>query len=178
MDSRKEKLSFKHKISSIWGWIDLEDYESAKQEVALLNEVEMNQPESVDILYELSRISKDFGDCVQHGSQLTQLRPQDPGAWVRFCNALFWNNQIEDAQILAQEKMDEFPDEWDLVYNLSCYLTKLRKFDEALDALKKASSLTSNKEYFKGQAVLDPDLEELWDYLGVAPEEFFNSGSF
>lgn len=175
MDSREKKLSLKHKISSIWGWLELGDLQTAQEEAHQLNHEELEEPESVDIFYEIARKSKCWNDCLKFGLKLTELCPDDPGTWVRYCNALFWSNQNEKARNLAIKKINEFPEEWDLVYNLACYLTKLQDFDEAVDALKKAEKMAGNKRYFQRQAILDQDLKPLWDHLGINPVKFFRS---
>lgn len=175
MDSREKKLLLKHKISSIWGWLELGDLGSAEEEAASLQFDELSQPESIDIFYEISRKKKSWTDCVHYGEELTRVSPTDPGTWVRLCNALFWNGQAEMARDLATQKIKEFPEEWDLVYNLACYQTKLESFDSAIEALQKAAQISPNREYFERQAVLDQDLEPLWEHLGITGDQFFKT---
>ncbi len=175
MDSREKKLLLKHKISSIWGWLELGDLSSAEEEASDLQFDELSQPESIDIFYEISRKKESWKDCVHYGEELTRVSPADPGTWVRLCNALFWSGQAGMARDLATQKIKEFPEEWDLVYNLACYLTKLKSFDAAIDALQKAARISPNKEYFEAQAVLDSDLKPLWDHLGMSGTQFFKS---
>lgn len=175
MNSLQKKL-LKHKISAISGWIDLKDIPSAQWEAAQLSSEEKKQQESIEMLYELSRLVQDWDQCLHYGSLLTEITPHDAGTWVRYCNALFWNEQVEEACDLAQEKMNEFPKVWDLVYNLACYHTRHQDYESALQALRKAAQIANDLDYFEHQAKIDPDLEPLWKHLGKKADEFFSSG--
>ncbi len=175
MDARQKKL-LRHKISSICGWLELGDIDSAQEEASRLTTEEKVYPDSIEILYELSRHAGNWPDCLHYGSLLVELSPNDPGSWVRYCNALFWSEQVEEARDVAIEKISEFPTVWDLVYNLACYFTRLNHFDRALQALRKAARLSKDPEYFQHQARIDPDLEPLWRHLGKKADEFFASG--
>lgn len=175
MDACQKKL-LRHKLSSICGWLELGNATAAREEAASLTPEELRQSDTIEMLYELSRHEKDWSGCLYFGKALSEVAPDDAGSWVRYCNALFWCEEVERARDLAIEKISEFPKVWDLVYNLACYLTRLHHFDRALQALRKAAQLSNDLNYFQHQAQIDPDLEPLWRHLGKKAEDFFASG--
>lgn len=58
---------------------------------------------------------------------------------------------------------ERFPKVWKIAYNLACYCSQLRRFEEAEEWLKKAMAI--DEHTFKRAAIDDPNLKPLWDSI-------------
>ncbi len=61
----------------------------------------------------------------------------------------------------------KFPRDYLFPFNLACYCSQLRQFDEARRWLDKALGI--DKKMVQALALTDPDLKPLWENLGGMP---------
>jgi hypothetical protein len=60
--------------------------------------------------------------------------------------------------------IDKFPDQQFMRFNLACYSCQLGNLKEAMEWLKKAIEMPSEKD-IRQLALKDPDLQPLWDQI-------------
>jgi Flp pilus assembly protein TadD len=102
-------------------------------------------------------------------STLTQLEPEDPGAWVSLAYATRrkTGGGIPQARAILIQAQRTFPKEPIIAYNLACYDCQLGDLIGAKAWLDKACHL-GDVHKIKRMARRDPDLETLWPELREA----------
>ena len=97
---------------------------------------------------------------------LTQLEPEEPGAWISLAYATRrkTGGGIAQARAILIQAWQTFPEEKIIAYNLACYDCQLGDLNAARLWLEKACVL-GNARKIKHMARQDPDLEPLWPDL-------------
>ena len=97
----------------------------------------------------------------------TQLKPEQPGAWISLAYATRrkTGGEISQAWAILIQAQRTFPKETIIAYNLACYDCQLGDLDAAKAWLDKACTL-GDVHRIKLMALQDQDLEPLWPDIG------------
>lgn len=93
---------------------------------------------------------------------VAQKAPEIPQGWIMWANALRYQERLEEAKKVAFKALEKHPKVGELWFNLGCYFSLLGDQKEAQKHISKATEL--NKK-LQQQALDDPDLSKLWEWI-------------
>lgn len=94
-----------------------------------------------------------------------QAAPHRPESWICQANALRYCKGLKAARTLLLSMVERFPEEPVLSYNLACYTCQLGRLGESGKWLLRAFEIENSAE-LKVMALMDHDLEPLWNKIG------------
>ena len=150
------------------GWLELGDAVSARDELEEITPGEKAHPAVLQIRYAIYAKRGEWDMALEVAEELADALPDMAGTWINLAYATRrkTGGGIPEAKkiLLAAEPL--FPDELVIPFNLACYCSQLREFEEAEQWLKKAAAI--NKKSVQEMAADDPDLKPLWQSRGSA----------
>lgn len=160
------ELPLSHHLSACAGWLELGSAAYAAQELNQLPAELQKHPAVLEARCEVEFHREGWNEALGYARTLVEIEPEHPGGWVYRAYALRrcpegGVQQAWDALLPAGTR---FPKEPTVAYNLACYACQLRQLEEARLWLKRAWML-DDKQYFKRQALLETDLEPLWEEI-------------
>ena len=72
---------------------------------------------------------------------LTEMLPDDPTTWLVHANIFYCAGDYQAAYDIAKSKVETFPQDWKLPYDLACYCSRLGKLEESKSDLHRAMEL-------------------------------------
>jgi tetratricopeptide (TPR) repeat protein len=156
-------------LNAAEGWLGLGDVVSAHNELDEISPELRSNPAVLLVRYEIYARAKNWDSAAEVSDTLTKLFPDIPAVWI--CSAYATRRKagggIPQAREILLAAGPKFPREYLFPFNLACYCSQLRQFEEAEKWLKKAMAI--DDKTVRRLANDDPDLQPLWDSLGGTP---------
>ena len=153
---------WKHIINAAQGWLELEDFESAANELEGLPPALKEEPPVIELRSEISARQGLWGECESYAKQLVESVPDHPGFWVKYLNSIFHQERFEEAYNESKKAVQSFPKDEAIPYNMACYATALGKLEEADQWMGVCLKLSGRSRALKQKAQQDPDLDAYW----------------
>jgi tetratricopeptide (TPR) repeat protein len=152
-------------LNAAEGWLELGNHIEANEE---LDEIAPEMRAHPVVLYLRSLIyfkAKKWDMVAEVSETLTKLLPENPDTWINFAYAVRrkTGGSISQAKEILLEAEPKFPREHLFPFNLACYCSKQRDFQEAEKWLKKAIAIDTKT--VQKLAVTDDDLKPFFDSM-------------
>lgn len=148
------------------GWLELGDAVSALDELDEITSAEQAHPAILQMRYTIHAKRAEWDMAAEAAEDLASALPDDAGTWVNLAYATRrkTGGGIAEAKkvLLAAEPI--FPNDCVIPYNLACYCSQLREFEQAEQWLRKAAAI--DEKTVRKMAADDADLKPLWDNRG------------
>jgi Flp pilus assembly protein TadD len=152
-----------HYLSAAVGWLGLDNAAEAVAELEKIAPQFQSHPDVLIVQFEIQSKAGKWDAAAEIAGTLTQLEPEQPGAWISLAYATRrkTGGGIPQARAILIQAHKAFPREPIIVYNLACYDCQLSDLIAAKTWLDKACHLGDVRK-IKHMALQDPDLEPLW----------------
>lgn len=148
------------------GWLELGDATSAAEELDDIAPGEQAHPAILDARYAIYAKRQLWDLASQVAEQLRSLLPDNAGPWINLAYATRRKagGGIPAAKTILLAAEPIFSDECIIPFNLACYCSQLREFNQAEQWLKKAAAI--DEKAVRILAADDADLKPLWESMG------------
>lgn len=146
------------------GWLELGLPLEANEELEKITPQLRAHPDVLEVRWHIYANEQKWEACVDIANAIIKLAPEKSGGWIHRSFAMHELKRTQEAFDQLLLVADKFPKVWTIPYNLACYSSVLRQFDEAQNWLKRAIAV--DEKTVKRAAVEDEDLKPLWDSLG------------
>lgn len=150
------------RLSYASGYIDLGMTKEATEELDAIDPKDNLKSEVLSVRSKLYLHSQNWEVLVEVAKQLATQSPEIPHAWVNWAYGLRELGLNKQAKSVALKGLRIHPKEGTLWFNLACYCSLLGEQQEASGHLDSAIKLDKS---FEKEAVDDPDLANLWNWL-------------
>jgi Flp pilus assembly protein TadD len=156
-----------HHLSAAIGWLGLGNVAEAGAELEKIAPPFQSHPDVLAVQFDIHAAAGKWDAAAEIAGTLTQLEPEEPGAWVSLAYATRrkTGGGIPQARAILIQAHRTFPKEQIIAYNLACYDCQLGDLDAAKAWLDKACTLGDARR-IKLMALQDPDLKPLWPNIG------------
>jgi len=144
------------------GYLDLGMTKEASHELAAISTEDHARADVRSLHIRLYLESKSWRKMAAVSKSLTEESPENAFGWTNWAYALRELNRNKQAREVAKEALLQHPNVAVLWFNLACYCSLLGEVQEASNHLDKAISLEKS---FEAEAVDDPDLDNLWNWI-------------
>ncbi len=158
-------LPDKRHLQAAEGWLGLGDHLSANQELDNITPELRAHPDVLKVRYEVFSAGKKWDAAVEIARIIAKLLPDNPWGQVHLAFALHELKRTQEAYDTVRPVVDQFPQDWQMRYNLACYSCQLGNLKEAMEWLSKAMQLAGKKD-IRQLALDDNDLQPLWLKIG------------
>jgi tetratricopeptide (TPR) repeat protein len=148
-------------LNAAQGWLGLGDYQSALDELKLIDPVMRSHPDVLAVRCDIFTADMKWPAVVAVACALVKLVPDRPSGWVWRSFALHGLKQTQQALDLLLPAVKKFPDIPTIPYNLACYCAQLGKLEEARRWLHQSYEI-GDATILKVAARQDPDLAPLF----------------
>ncbi len=150
-----------HLVKAAYGWLELGNVPEALAELQRLPADCRALPGVRVARLDCLMAAKDWDAAVVLASDLCGEHPGEPGLWLHWAYAKrrCTEGNIESAHYILSQRLDDFPDEWLIPYNLACYLCQMDRLEEAQAMLDRARAQGGEK--VDAMAKEDEDLAPL-----------------
>jgi tetratricopeptide (TPR) repeat protein len=152
-----------HHLRSAQGWLELGNHFEANEELEQIAPENRAHPAVLELRWQIYAREKKWSACVDIAEALVKLVPNESNSWIHRSFSLHEFKKTQEAFDKLLPAVNQFPDLWDIAYNLSCYAAQLGRLEECEKWFKKAMTLNENE--VKRLAVDDPDLKPFWDSM-------------
>jgi hypothetical protein len=155
-----------HYLSAAVGWLGLGAPLEAEAELDRINPAHQQHPDVLEVRWLICAELDRWSEGLQVARRLIHAAPERVNGWLHQSYALrrVPDGTVQKAWDALLPVFEKFPKEPIVPYNLACYACQLGQVDAAKVWLGRAFAL-ADKEPIKQQALADPDLEPLWDYI-------------
>jgi len=146
-------------LSYALGYIELNLFPEAREELALIKPEDRETPEVLSIHIELAMARSTWTRVITLATQVTAVIPTLERPWIAWAYALREKQRVADARDVLLRGERAITEPSPLVdYNLACYYCLLGDLPEARRRLKRACA---REPEWKTEAAADPDLSAL-----------------
>ena len=155
-----------HHLNAAEGWLGLGDVVSASDELEAITPELRGHPAVLAVRYDVYAKGAKWDMAAEVADALVRMMPEQSASWIclAYSTRRRTGGSIPEAKEVLLRAAEKFPNEFLIRFNLACYCSQLRQFDEAQAWLKKAMAL--DEKSVQKLAIDDPDLHPLWDSLG------------
>jgi tetratricopeptide (TPR) repeat protein len=161
-------LSFEdvRRLRAAEGWLELGDANSADDELKEISSGEQTHPAVLQVRYAIYAKHGQWDIATDVAGDLANELPDDAQSWINLAYATRrkTGGGIHEAKKILQAAEPLFSGDCVIPFNLACYCSQLREFEQAEQWLKKAAAIDG--KLVRKLAVDDPDLKPLWDSRG------------
>jgi tetratricopeptide (TPR) repeat protein len=152
-----------HYLSAAIGWMELGNYDEAKQELARIRPQFASHASVLEAAWAIHAAEKSWSQALDIARQLIDQEPGRASSWLHQAYALRRapGGGVEAARNALLPAVDRFPEEATIPYNLACYACQLGHLDESREWLRRALAV-GNHSKIKSMAAADSDLQALW----------------
>lgn len=154
-----------HHFRAAQGWLELGNPCEANAELYKVSPEMWLHPDVLEVQWHICYKVNLMRSCLEIGSILVKVAPDRADSWIRNSFAMHSLGRSQEALETLLPFAERFSDVWQVPYNLSCYCSALRRFDEARDWFIKAGVIDEASALNAG--LNDPDLQPLWDSLST-----------
>lgn len=166
-----KKLSFEdvRSLRAAEGWLELGDAVSAAHELEEITPGEQAHPAVLQVRYAIYAKRGQWDMAVEIAKELKSLLPDEPGTWINLAYATrrTTGGGIPEAKKILLAAEAKFPGDFLIPFNLACYCSQLREFEQAERWLKKAFAIDDEA---RKMAADDDDLKPLWESRGSSAD--------
>lgn len=155
-----------HHLDAALGWLALQLPGEALAELDHLQPEHRRHAAVLAVRFAALVHARRHAEARAVATEHSRLHPADSQGWINLANAHFWLDDAAAAHACAAARVDAFPDDWALPYNLACYSVKLAQLDEARRWLAEALRRGPAADIL-ASALADPDLAPLHAELRV-----------
>ncbi len=143
------------------GWIELGNVPEAMAELARIPVAQQSLPAVQAGRLDCLIAARHWDDAAELAGVLCESHPEQAGLWLHLAYATrrCTGGSIEAAHAVLAPRVEQFPDEWLIPYNVACYLCQMERLPEARAMLQLASELGG--EHVETLAKEDEDLAPL-----------------
>jgi predicted Zn-dependent protease len=147
------------------GWFELGDFVSASDELEEITAEARANPTILSLRYSIYAKAKRWDMAAEVAEGLTSMMPDDPQNWIHLATATRRKTRggIPEAKRILLVVQVKFPAEFRIPYDLACYCSQLREFEETEFWIKKAMVL--NEKEVQKMVLDEPDLKPFWDSM-------------
>jgi len=160
----KFNLDDERHLKAAEGWFELGLHLDANEELEKIQPQLRGHPDVLEIRWHIYAKEKRWEACVEIANAIVLRAPENVDGWIHRSFALHELKRTQEAFDQLLPAVDGFPKVWTIPYNLACYASVLRRFDEAQKWLKQAMVL--DKMTVQKAAIEDEDFKPLWESLG------------
>jgi tetratricopeptide (TPR) repeat protein len=153
----------KHYLLAAEGWIELGNVAEASAELENIDPQARFHPDVLALRWQIYAKAEKWTACIDIGEALVKLAPERSESWIHRSFSLHEVGRTDEAFEKLLPVVDRFPSVWQVPYNLSCYSSVLRRFDEAEKWFKRAMLVDEKSVQTAG--IDDSDLRPLWDSM-------------
>ncbi|HEX3627154.1 MAG TPA: tetratricopeptide repeat protein [Verrucomicrobiae bacterium] len=156
---------FRH-LRAAEGWLELGDSASAGDELKEITPEEQTHPAVLGVRYAIHAKRGEWDMATEMAEELATALPDVAGSWINLAYATRrkTGGSIPAAKTILAAAEPLFPREYLIPFNLACYCSQLREFEQAELWLKKAAEI--DEKTVRKMATDDPDLKPLWESRG------------
>lgn len=156
-----------HHLRAATGWLELGNPAEAGEEIARMRPEFLNHPEVLELRWEVCAAGRAWPGALEVAETLVSIAPERLAGWVQRAYALRRVTQggLEAAFASLHPAVEKFPQAEVVPYNLACYAAQLGRLNEAEDWLQRACRALGQARAIKAQALLDEDLQPLWEKI-------------
>jgi hypothetical protein len=129
-----------HYIKAAFGWIELGNVDEAMAELARIPVEQQSLPAVRASRLDCLIAAEHWDDAVALAGVLCAHHPDEPGLWLHWAYAArrCAGGGIAQAHAILAPRVEQFPDEWLIPYNVACYLCQMNRLPEARSILEVA----------------------------------------
>jgi tetratricopeptide (TPR) repeat protein len=157
--TRPDELSFQ----AANGWLELGNWREANEELENITPLMRAHPEVLQVRCEIYCAAQKWDYAAEVANALCAILPESSFGPLHLAHALRKLDRTREARDALLPVADKFPDEWHIPYQLACYYSWLREFDDAQEWFKRAMAI--EEDIVKRAGIDDPDLKPLWDSM-------------
>ncbi|HEV2319687.1 MAG TPA: hypothetical protein VGV18_08055 [Verrucomicrobiae bacterium] len=148
------------------GWLELGDAASATSELEQIKPVERTHPAVLQVRYGIHAKCGHWDRAAEMAEQIASALPDEAGSWINLAYATRrkTGGGIPAAKTILLAAEPIFSQECIIPFNLACYCSQLREFEQAQQWLRKAAAI--NDKAVRKLAAEDEDLKPLWESKG------------
>ena len=152
-----------HHVKAAFGWIELGNVPEALAELARIPVELQSLPTVRTARLDCLIAAKHWDAAAALAGVLCALHPDESGLWLHWAYAArrCTGGGIEQAHAVLAPRVEQFPDEWLIPYNVACYLCQMNRLAEARGLLELASAVGGDR--VEALAKNDEDLAPLRD---------------
>lgn len=160
-----------HHLSAVEGWLELGNPREAVAEWDRLSPMARHHPAALELRWQILACQQDWDTAVEVADELVTLAPDTPAGWLHRAYALrrASTGGLTQAWDALHPAADHFPEQDIIAYNLACYATQLGRLDEGWEWYLRALQISSDTRRVRRMALIDRDLEPLWDRIRGLP---------
>jgi hypothetical protein len=151
-------------VDAAEGWLMLGRPDEACGELRTVEGAFYCHPKVVAMWWQVCATARRWEEAWLVAKAYCRVAPGRPEAWICQANALRECVGLKAAKDLLVSMVGRFPKDPVLPYNLACYSCQLGQLRQSCTWLLKAFKIERSPE-LKLLALLDPDLEPLWDRI-------------
>lgn len=163
---RKRMIPTSTRLSYTNGYLELGMIEQAREELDAIAKRDALLPEVLAMRAKLHLESRNWEMLEAVSRDLTDRHPESFIGWVHRAYALRELDRTGEAKSVALQGVALHPKSAVLWFNLACYCSLLNEVEDASEHLDKAIALEKS---FEAEAVDDPDLQNLWNWIQRDP---------
>jgi predicted Zn-dependent protease len=153
-----------HYLNAAQGWLGFKNPSEAKRELDHITVDNQDHPEVLEARWQIAKFEGKFSDCMKLSERLTADIPQRALTWQLYAQSYYLFKDYPKAYKILLLKLEEFPKDWPITYDLACYCCLLNRVDEGRKYLAQSMSAGDARQ-IKRMALEDPDLKVLWSEL-------------
>lgn len=157
---------YTHYLTACAGWLELGNTQEASAELDQLPPELSEHPAVLESRWQIEAFQGAWDQALRFATELTRVMPENPSGWLHRAYALrrCSSGGLKEAWEALLPAYKRFPKEATIPYNLSCYACQMNNLEEARRWFKRAAAVGGKKE-MRRMALMDADLEPLWDEL-------------
>ena len=155
-----------HRLNAALGWLGLGNLAEAKTELASIDPSRQNDPDVLEVRWMVCAEEQRWAEGLDIARALLEAAPNRVSGWLHQAYALRRapGGSVKAAWKALLPAFDKFPKEPTICYNLACYACQLDQLEAARVWFKRAVVI-GGKDKIKRMALVDTDLEPLWDEI-------------
>jgi len=147
------------------GWLELGNHAEANEELEKIQASLRAHPLVLRVRWKVYAKAKRWDGAQEISRTLAEMLPDDASVWLLHATTFYYAGDYQAAYDIAKAKVETFPEDWKLHYDLACYCSRLGKLEDAKTNLHRAMEL-GDRQKVQLAALDDPDLEALRKGIG------------
>jgi len=155
-----------HYLQAAIGWLELGNHLEANEELEKITPELRAHPDVLEVRYQIYAKAEKWEMADEIAHTLNRIHPLAPQFWLwrAYATRRMPGGGILQAQEILINAQPLFPKVWTIPYNLACYCAQTGRLEECKMWFKMAMNI--DEKTVKLAAVVDPDLQPLWDSMG------------
>jgi len=156
-----------HHLRAAVGWLELGNATEAGEEIARITPVNLEHPLVLKARWQICAAGQSWNAAVPLAEKLVGIAPDHAENWIQRAYTLrrAQGAGLQQAWDALLPALSRFPKEPIIPFNLACYAAQFGRPEEAIQWLRQALDLASDRGSIRNMALADKDLESLWDKI-------------